>query len=136
MINAEITRPKITIVSGIAVKIRPFVKFLSSSATAPIAAEPMLLCAKPVPIPARPTARAAPMAIYPFEVASAAFTVSSLSACSSALTAGMVNNATNNIAAKMYRFFFPFMVLPLFLLYTFVYNRKDCKACPHPAQIL
>ena len=40
MINAEITRPKITIVSGIAVKIRPFVKFLSSSATAPIAAEP------------------------------------------------------------------------------------------------
>ena len=84
MINAEITRPKITIVSGIAVKIRPFVKFLSSSATAPIAAEPMLLCAKPVPIPARPTASAAPMAMYPFEVASAAFTVSSLSACSSA----------------------------------------------------
>ncbi len=46
MINAEITRPKMTIVSGIAVKIRPFVKFLSSSATAPIAAEPMLLCVK------------------------------------------------------------------------------------------
>ena len=63
MSKAEIPNPKITTVSGIATKIKPFVKFLSSSATAPIAAEPILLCAIPVPIPANPTASPAPIAI-------------------------------------------------------------------------
>ena len=42
-IKTDTTRPKITIVSGIATNTSPLVKFLSSSATAPIAAEPMLL---------------------------------------------------------------------------------------------
>ena len=75
MSKAEITKPKITTVSGIAVKIKPFVKFLSSSATAPTAAEPILLWAMPVPIPARPTARPAPIAMYPLALHFAASTV-------------------------------------------------------------
>src|SRR5581483_656446 len=60
-----IRRPKMTTVSGMAMKSSARPRKPASSAVAPTAAAPIWDCAMPVPRPARPTARPAPMAIQP-----------------------------------------------------------------------